>query len=183
MPDEVLTEILEAARLAPSGGNRQGFYVGVVRDEATRKELAAAAAGQEWVGSAPVVIAYCVELSPDLATVPEDDFGLRVNRLRFGQDLLDHLNGYPDRRAMRLFWDNSVPFLAGEHIHLAAAAHGLGSCWIGNLDVARAGTVLGLAENMACLYLMPLGYPAEEPGEVPRRPLAECVFHDRWDGR
>ena len=69
VPEDVLTEILEAGRLAPSGGNRQGFHFGVVTDEQLRKDLAAAAAGQDWVGTAPVVIAYCVRLSPDLATV------------------------------------------------------------------------------------------------------------------
>ena len=80
-----------------------------------------------------------------------------------------------------MFWDNAVPHLAGEQVHLAATAHGLGSCWIGNLDVSRASALLGLPEDMACLNLMPIGYPAEEPGEVARRSLAECVFRNRWD--
>ena len=40
LPDSVLHEILENARFAPSGGNRQGNRVIVVRDEATREQLA-----------------------------------------------------------------------------------------------------------------------------------------------
>src|SRR5215831_9783192 len=40
LPDAVLTEILERARFAPSGGNRQGWKVIVVRDAATRAKLA-----------------------------------------------------------------------------------------------------------------------------------------------
>jgi nitroreductase len=32
VPDEVIQEMLEMARLAPSGGNRQGWVFGVVRD-------------------------------------------------------------------------------------------------------------------------------------------------------
>ena len=32
IPDEVITEMLEAARLSPSGGNRQGWIFGVVKD-------------------------------------------------------------------------------------------------------------------------------------------------------
>ena len=40
LPDTVLHEILENARFAPSGGNRQGNRVIVVRDPATRGRLA-----------------------------------------------------------------------------------------------------------------------------------------------
>src|SRR5918996_5667175 len=40
LPDAVLYEILEHARFAPSGGNRQGNRVIVVRDPATREQLA-----------------------------------------------------------------------------------------------------------------------------------------------
>jgi hypothetical protein len=39
VPDEVLYDVLENARFAPSGGNRQGNRVIVVRDEATREAL------------------------------------------------------------------------------------------------------------------------------------------------
>ena len=39
VPDAVLYEILENARFAPSGGNRQGNRVIVVRDPETRAEL------------------------------------------------------------------------------------------------------------------------------------------------
>jgi nitroreductase len=40
LPDETLYRILDHARFAPSGGNRQGWRVIVVRDPATRKALA-----------------------------------------------------------------------------------------------------------------------------------------------
>lgn len=40
LPDSVLERILENARFAPSGGNRQGGHVIVVRDPATKAALA-----------------------------------------------------------------------------------------------------------------------------------------------
>src|SRR5207302_80872 len=40
LPDTTLAEILEHARFAPSGGNRQGWKVIVVREKATREALA-----------------------------------------------------------------------------------------------------------------------------------------------
>ena len=39
LPDEVLERILDNARFAPSGGNRQGNHVIVVRDPKTREDL------------------------------------------------------------------------------------------------------------------------------------------------
>src|SRR5437667_11617801 len=43
VPDATLFTILDRARFAPSGGNRQGWHVIVVRDRATREALAALA--------------------------------------------------------------------------------------------------------------------------------------------
>ena len=40
LPDDVLERILDNARFAPSGGNRQGARVIVIRDRATREALA-----------------------------------------------------------------------------------------------------------------------------------------------
>ena len=54
-----LLRVLEAARLAPSAGNRQEWRFVVVRDEARRLALAKAANGQAFVGEAPVVIVAC----------------------------------------------------------------------------------------------------------------------------
>ena len=56
---EKLLRVLEAARLAPSAGNRQEWRFVVVRDEARRLALAQAANGQAFVGEAPVVIVAC----------------------------------------------------------------------------------------------------------------------------
>jgi nitroreductase len=41
LPDETLHRILDNARFAPSGGNRQGARVIVVRDQLTRERLVA----------------------------------------------------------------------------------------------------------------------------------------------
>ena len=40
LPDDVLERILDNARFAPSGGNRQGTRVVVIRDRRTREALA-----------------------------------------------------------------------------------------------------------------------------------------------
>ncbi len=57
--EDKLDRVLEAARLAPSASNRQERRFIVVRDAQTRKKLAKAACNQDFVGTAPVVIAAC----------------------------------------------------------------------------------------------------------------------------
>lgn len=58
VPEEVLTRILEAGRIAPSANNRQPWHFVVVQDPERRKALA----GGRWAGflkECPVVIVGC----------------------------------------------------------------------------------------------------------------------------
>jgi nitroreductase len=61
VPEEALNRLLEAARLAPSAGNRQEWQFVVVREEAKRAALCAAANNQAFIAQAPVVIVACAE--------------------------------------------------------------------------------------------------------------------------
>jgi nitroreductase len=64
IPEDKLLRVLEAARLAPSGSNKQAWKFIVVKDLKRRAELRKAAMGQLFVAQAPVVIA-AVSTSPD----------------------------------------------------------------------------------------------------------------------
>ena len=125
VPDEIIAEMLESARLVPSGGNGQNHIFGVVKDKELITELARAAGGQMWIATAPVVFALCADISWDIAAQPEDDFGLAVNNLRFGEAFIRYMNRYPDRKAVMKLFDNGVPCLGAEHIFLTAVSHGL----------------------------------------------------------
>lgn len=182
VPDEVLHSILDAGRLAPSPGNCQTWFFGVVRDEDLRRRLAEAAGQQAWIASAPVVIALCARLW-NLGTIAENDPGLEVSRTRYGHDFISYLRRYHDQKAVSVLFEEWVPSCAGEHIFLAAVNHGLSACWVGHLDVEKAGRILGLPDDIACVYLMPIGYAVAAPGEVDRKRLEEIVFYDRWAGR
>jgi nitroreductase len=72
--------------------------------------------------------------------------------------------------------------LALDHMTLAAAELGLGTCWIGAFDPAAAREILGLPDGVAIVGLTPLGYPDLEPNPRvrSRRPLGETVMKERW---
>lgn len=57
VPEDKLNKVLEAARLAPSGANRQEMKFVVVKDQKTRARLSEATGSQKHVAQAPVVIA------------------------------------------------------------------------------------------------------------------------------
>jgi len=67
-----------------------------------------------------------------------------------------------------------------DHLILAAADLGLGTCWIAafNLDAAR--EVLGLPDDVEPIAFTPLGYPADQPRPKKRKALSELVRYERW---
>jgi nitroreductase len=180
IPDEIIKEILEAGRLAATGGYADRWRFGVITDDAQKRDLAAAAGGQDWIADAPVVLALCTTIQTDLKDAGEDDIMLKVRRARFGDDLVAYLNAYPDRRAMQVLGQDADCLIPGQQMFLAAAGHGLRGCWIGFLDIERASKLLNLPTDVICLFLMPLGYPDEEPEAHERKPLGEMVFRDRF---
>jgi nitroreductase len=70
--------------------------------------------------------------------------------------------------------------IAMDHLILAAADAGLGTCWIGAFDAGAAKEVLGLPEGVEPIAFTPLGYPAVEPGRKKRKDLSELVRYERW---
>jgi nitroreductase len=58
--EDKLAEVLEAARLAPSGSNLQPWKLVVVRDRATIRSMVHAIGGQQFVEQAPVLIVACM---------------------------------------------------------------------------------------------------------------------------
>ncbi len=81
--------------------------------------------------------------------------------------------------------------IAFEHIVLAAADVGLGTCWLGAFDEKQVKTVLGIPKQIRVVALSPLGYPAKRTslfGKIiktiarskRRKPLEDFVHYDHW---
>jgi nitroreductase len=65
--------------------------------------------------------------------------------------------------------------IALDHLILAAADLGLGTCWIAAFDPAAAREVLRLPAGVEPLAFTPLGYPADEAKPKKRKPLSDLV--------
>ncbi len=67
-----------------------------------------------------------------------------------------------------------------DHLILAAANLGLGTCWIGAFDVPATRELLGLPDDVEPLAFTPVGYPADDLRPKKRRALETLVRHERW---
>ncbi|MDZ7263958.1 MAG: nitroreductase family protein [candidate division KSB1 bacterium] len=70
--------------------------------------------------------------------------------------------------------------IAMDHLILAAANLGLGTCWVAafNPDVAR--EMLALPPDVEPIAFTPLGYPADEPKPKKRKSLSDLVRYEKW---
>ncbi len=141
VPQEMVEELLRCGCQAPSAGNVQPWRFIVVRDTELKRELAAAALGQGFVADAPVVIVACADLSAHSMS-----YGLRGVELYSIQDTA----------------------AATENILLAAAAMGLGACWVGAFREEEVARALRLVKDLRPLALIPVGYATHE-GSQPRK--------------
>jgi nitroreductase len=74
--------------------------------------------------------------------------------------------------------------ISADHITLAAADMGLGTCWVCAFDAEKCHKVLDLPENLEAIALLPMGYPSQEnyQPEKKRKSLSEIVSWDRYGG-
>lgn len=144
---EALDYIIECARLAPSAVNFQPWRFHVVTSEDVRTRLHACYS-REWFQTAPLYI---------VCTVRHDEAWVRKS------DGKDH--------------GNIDIAIAAEHICLAAADQGLGSCWVCNFDAPLCAEILALPAEEEAAVIIPIGHiapDAVQPAKQ-RKPLTDIV--------
>ena len=67
-----------------------------------------------------------------------------------------------------------------DHLTLAAADLGLGTCWVGAFDPTAAREVLGLPDDAEPIVFATLGYSDDQPRPKTRKPLSELVRYEHW---
>lgn len=146
---EVLTQVLEAARLAPSAVNYQPWQFIIVTDAKALADLQDCY-HRDWINSAPACIAV---------------LGNHQEAWHRSADNKDHC-------------DIDVA-IAIDHLTLQAAELGLGTCWVCNFDVEAVVSLFDLDEHLEPIALIPIGYPADSSvlnaKEKKRKPFDDVV--------
>lgn len=144
--EEKLNYVLDCARLAPSAVNFQPWKF-VVLQSADAKAGLYPSYDRPWVREAPVVVVCCA----------------------------DHAQSWKRRSDGKDHADVDVA-IAVEHLCLAAAEQGLGTCWVCNFDAEGLKASLQLPATLEPVAIVPLGYPADPSApEKKRKPLSEII--------
>ena len=176
---EVIDELLEAARLAPSASNLQTWKFKVVTDVETRRSLREAAFNQRFVETAPVVIVACADFEAFGDRTKRSLELLRSGAVRPSLTMLmrtlrsEKAEDSEERNLANALINVSI---AVEHIVLAATSRGLGTCWVRAFLPDRVSEILSLPPHCPPLFLLPLGYPREDPEARSRKPMEDILF-------
>jgi nitroreductase len=200
VPQPLITQILNAAVRAPSGGNAQNWVFVVVRDAEQRRKL-----GLIYRKASDIAEAvYAARGRPSHLT--DEQF---ARMLRGGAYLWNHLGEapvlllpcqrrpvIPPREALppdiaahyadelayadRIHGASIYP--AVQNIILACRGLGLGTVITTNhiRCESEVKAVLGIPDEVDTFALMPIGWPIDKFGPLTRRPLAEVVYADHW---
>ena len=203
--DEVLARVLDTARFAPSGGNRQGWRVVVVQDGDTRRRLRDLYL-DGWYEYLAMGAAGLTPWGPltdreaeARAVADAQRVALEAAAGRGG--FAEHLDEVPallvvfaDLRALAAV-DRDLErytFAGGASVYpftwnllLAAREEGLGGV-VTTMPIRREPDVkalFGAPDELAVAAVIALGHPVRQPKRLTRSPVAEWATVDRIDGR
>jgi nitroreductase len=199
--DDVVARILDTARFAPSGGNRQGWHVVVVKDPPTRKALRDLSL-PGWRDYLAMRQAGLVPWAPvtdenaerdalrQASALPDDalgDFAAHLDEVPVLLVLLADLRALAavDRGFDRYTMAGGAsvyPFAWS--ILLAARAEGLAGVMT-TMAIRREPEVkglLGVPDELVVAGAIALGHPVRQPRRLTRRPVEEFATVDRFDG-
>ena len=203
LDDEVLHRLLDTARFAPSGGNRQGWRVIVVKDRAARRALRDIyLAG--WYEYLALAAAGLVPWAPVTDRVAEAEAVGRAHEFEeqgaTNPGFAESLDTAPalllilaDLSALAAV-DRDLPrytLAGGASIYpfvwsllLAARTEGLGGVMT-TMPVRREADVRALfsiPETVAVAALVVLGRPVRAPRRLRRAPVGSFAWIDRYEG-
>ena len=196
LPDEILYTILDNARFAPSGGNRQGTRIVIIRDRGTRQALveltipgAKKYVAQRRAGENPWNTINPGRVSDDQIAATEVPESFTAPLLESAVVLvvcvdlrvvaaldkeLDRVGIVGGASVYPLVWN----------ILLAARNEGFGGT-ITTMAVAeepRMRQLLGIPDTYAVACVVPLGKPAHQLRKLSRLEVAELTRLEHWQG-
>ena len=200
--DEVLHAILDTARFAPSGGNRQGWQVVVLQDPEVRSRIRDlyVMAWREYTAHLREGLVPFAPLDHGRWSGPAVDLE-EARRTEAPMPFSDHLDQAPVLLAVVVelsqlaVIDNGLDrqsIVGGASVYpfchnvlLAARDAGLGGVMTTVLARQEAGVldVLGVPDGWAIAALVVLGHPVRQITRLRREPVEAFTTVDRFDGR
>ncbi|MCL2376114.1 MAG: nitroreductase family protein [Defluviitaleaceae bacterium] len=159
--DEKIMQLIESARLAPSGSNTQPWNFIIIRSEETKEKIAKADGNQMWMKDAPVFI-VCVA---DIRCRIKDETELSFDEESSAREL------------KQIIRDTAI---AIEHILLEAESIGLSSCWTAYFVQDDIRPILDIPRDKYVVGVVTIGYSDEKGKQAPRRALESMIRYEKW---
>ena len=156
IPDDDITRMIDAARMAPSTNNSQPWQFLVVKEPETIKLLSAIAGGQSFIRDAKAVVMALANRGSSCCP------------------------GNPS------LWHVQDTMIATEHLVLAATALGYGSCWVAMLDSRNTDDVnivksaLRIPDDVDIVALVTLGVSDEVPSSRETKGIHQIAFSEAY---
>ena len=151
VPLDLIRELIDAARLAPSGSNAQPCRYYLVKDNETKEKLKENRIfEQDFVCQSPVIIVCCADVRA------------------YSQGI----KGWSEENENRALRDLSI---ASAFLVLRATELGLATCYVGWMKKDRIKDVLELPRNYMVPFVIAIGYAAEQPKPLPRKSIDEIL--------
>ena len=204
VPDEVLARVLDTARFAPSGGNRQGWRMVVVKDPDTRRRLRDLylPGWYEYLSMRAAGLTPWAPVTDEAAEARAltDAPRLAAEARQAPGGFAEHFDEVPVLLA--LFADlgalaavdrgfDRYTFAGGASVYpfawnllLAARQEGLGGV-ITTMTIRQEPEVkalFGAPDHLALAAVIALGVPVHQPRRLTRAPVESFVTVDRVDG-
>ena len=145
---EKLQYVMECTRLAPSAVNLQPWKFYMISKPEDCAKIRQCY-HREWFNEAPMYIIACS----------------------------NHDESWKRRRSEPKDHADIDISIAVEHLCLAAAEQGLGTCWVCNFDVTLCRELFGIADPLEPVVLIPMGYPTtNEPDEKKRKDMTDIFI-------
>ena len=197
VPQDVLHRIIDNARFAPSGGNRQGWRIINITDPAKKERLAYLSLAtatryllQMKAGESPLNTIHPSAVTDD-QVIQEEAPEWLVAHIRNAPTLLVitvdlELVASMDKDLDRigLVSGGSVYPLAW-NILLAARNEGYGgtmTTW-GIAEEEEVKTLLDIPPHWAVATIMPLGKPVKQLTKLKRKPIEDILYNNHWNVR
>jgi len=151
---EILMDLIEAARLAPSGNNTQPWKFKIIASPEEKELLKQNNVfKQDFVYTASALILCCA----DPTKYPTAEFDEKLD----------------DENEKRAFRDLGI---ASQNLVLRATELGLGTCYVGWMDKPKVKELFSIPEEYVVPYVITLGYPAETPSEHKKKDINEILL-------
>ncbi|WP_455278569.1 nitroreductase family protein [[Eubacterium] cellulosolvens] len=183
---EQINNLLEAARLAPSGCNVQPWRFIIINDIQLKTKLYEASFDQQFIKDAPIVIACCSDLHSWKESKQKTQELLNREDIRLSETCEKALMERVEKATADTTHERIPSALlnvaiAIEHIVLTAVELGLGSCWVRLFDEKKVKQILNLPRHVFVIALLPIGIPDEDPPARPRLPISKIIFQTTVD--